>query len=381
MLNDTNDLPIYQQQIKTLSELEELIKTLLEGLNELPVYQQQIKTLSKLQQQIKTYIRQLEVTDRHEVGKSSVITPKDELELKSEYLTRTPEEQEKIVLAPYKPESNPIFYETLQNLFPGALPMPAYMQTTYEALGDYGFNNKNTMAMTTLCRDEITKPFLIDIIRQWGKSFNCSSLAGFVMMGKTAFAAAADHVPLMDNQRRFAYYAMPHIAISKDGEVGQVYRYGVSKVSHACGSLEVIAKELMSGRLKLEMDMQDLEQTIIRQKILSSINYGDKPNLVEITKLASQILAKELPHLLSDVDTSLFKYAVMTGIQIHGPMDTTWIYPQEFYVVDRDLPSQQEQLNSFKALQQHKFDEIKKQQESEQIKLWILNQEGIFLGQ
>ena len=381
MLNDTNDLPIYQQQIKTLSELEELIKTLLEGLNELPVYQQQIKTLSKLQQQIKTYIRQLEVTDKHEVGKSSVITPKDELELKSEYLTRTPESKEKIVLDPYNPESNPIFYETLQNLFPGALPMPAYMQTTYEALGDYGFNNKNTMAMTTLCRDEITKPFLIDIIRQWGKSFNCSSLAGFVMMGKTAFAAAADHVPLMDNQRRFAYYAMPHIAISKDGEVGKVYRYGVSKVSHACGSLEVIAKELMSGRLKLEMDMQDLEQTIIRQKILSSINYGDKPNLVEITKLASQILAKELPFLLSDVDTSLFKYAVMTGIQIHGPMDTTWIYPQEFYVVDRDLPSQQEQLNSFKALQQHKFDEIKKQQESEQIKLWILNQEGIFLGQ
>ncbi len=360
MLNDTNDLPIYQQQIKTLSELEELIKTLLEGLNELPVDQQQIKTLSKLQQQIKTYICQLEVTDRHEVGKSSVITPKDELELESEYLTRTPEDQGKIVLDPYNPESNPIFYETLQNLFPGALPMPAYMQTTYEALGDYGFNNQNTMAMTTLCRDEITKPFLIDIIRQWGKSFNCSSLAGFVMMGKTAFAAAADHVPLMDNQRRFAYYAMPHIAISKDGEVGQVYRYGVSKVSHACGSLEVIAKELMSGQLKLEMDMQDLEQTIIRQKILSSINYGDKPNLVEITKLASQILAKELPHLLSDVDTSLFKYAVMTGIQIHGPMDTTWIYPQEFYVVDRDLPSQQEQLNSFKALQQHKFDEIKK---------------------
>ncbi len=145
---------------------------------------------------------------------------------------------------------------------------------------------------------------------------------------------------------------MPHIAISKDGEVGKVYRYGVSKVSHACGSLEAIAKELMSGKLKLEMDMQDVEQTIVRQKILSTINYGDKPNLVEITKLASQIVAKELKKLLSDVDLSVFKYAVMTGIQIHGPMDTTWIYPQEFYVVDRDLPEQQEQLNLFKNLQQ-----------------------------
>ena len=331
------------KQIKTLSEeLNDL------PLNQLPVYQQQIKTLSELKEEIKTDIRPLEVIDRHEVEQSSLITPQDEIEMKSKYLTGTSEEKEKIVLDPYKPESNPIFYETLQNLFPGALPMPAYMQTTYEALGDYGFNNKNTMAMTTLCRDEITKPFLIDIIRQWGKSFNCSSLAGFVMMGKTAFAAAADHVPIMDNQRRFAYYAMPHIAISKDGEVGKVYRYGVSKVSHACGSLEVIAKELMSGRLKLEMDMQDLEQSIIRQKILSSINYGDKPNLVEITKLASQILAKELQNLLSNVDRSVFKYAVMTGIQIHGPIDTTWIYPQEFFVVDSDIPGLQEHLNSFK---------------------------------
>ncbi len=258
---------------------------------------------------------------------------------------------------PYHPESNPIFYETLQKLFPGAIPMPAYLQTSYQALGGYGFNNENTMGMTTLCRDEITEPFLSEIIRQWGQSFNCSSLAGFVMMGKTAFAAAADHVPSVNGQRQFAFYAMPHIAISKDGEVGKVYRYGVSKVSHACGSLEAIAKELMSGKLKLEMDMQDVEQTIVRQKILSTINYGDKPNLVEITKLASQIVANELKKLLSDVDLSVFKYAVMTGIQIHGPMDTTWIYPQEFYVVDRDLPEQQEQLNLFKNLQQEQEQE------------------------
>ncbi|HBB31497.1 MAG TPA: nitric-oxide synthase [Cyanobacteria bacterium UBA8803] len=252
----------------------------------------------------------------------------------------------------YNPESNPIFYEVLQKHFPGAIPMPAYVQMTYEALTAYDFDDKNTMGMTTLCRDEITEPFLAEVIRIWGESFNCSSLAGFVMMGKTALAAATDHVPIVEDKRRFAFYAMPHIAISKDGEVGKVYRYGIQKVSHACGALEAIVKELLSGRLKLEMDMQDVEQTIVRQKILSTIYYGDKPNLLEITKLASQIVSRDIQNLLTAVDTSVFKYAVMTGIQIHGPMDTTWIYPQEFYVVGSDIPGGKEVLTVFKDLQE-----------------------------
>jgi hypothetical protein len=66
-------------------------------------------------------------------------------------------------------------------------------------------------------------------------------------MGKTALAAAVDHVPIVEDKRQFAVYAMPHIAISKDGEVGKVYRYGIKKVSHACGALEAIGKELLAG--------------------------------------------------------------------------------------------------------------------------------------
>ncbi|HEY9611036.1 MAG TPA: hypothetical protein V6C93_16850 [Allocoleopsis sp.] len=158
--------------------------------------------------------------------------------------------------------------------------------------------------------------------------------------------------PIVNDKRHFAFYAMPHIAISKDGEVGNVYRYGIQKVSHACGALEAIGKELLSGRLKLEMDMQDVEQTIIRQKIISSINYGDKPDLIEITKLASQIISQDIQNLFSVVDTSVFKYAVMTGIQIHGPMDTNWIYPQEFYVVGSDIPGGKEHLSVFENLEQ-----------------------------
>lgn len=245
----------------------------------------------------------------------------------------------------YDPKTYPVFYQSLQTYFPGALPLEDYMQKTYTYLSSQGFEDENTMGMAALCRDEITDPLLNEVIKYWGKTFNCCSLAGFVLMGKTGLAAATDHVPIADGIRRFTFLAMPHIAISKEGEMGKVYREGIHKASHACGSLEAIVKELESGYLNLKMDTEDLEQSIIRQKILSALRYGDKLNLVEMTKLACQIIADDVHTLLSSLDASVFKYAVMTGIQIHGPVDMTWIYPHKFYVVGADLPGNKQVIN------------------------------------
>lgn len=249
----------------------------------------------------------------------------------------------------YDPNVFPAFHQTLQTHFPGALPMSKYMRKTFQCLSAYDFSDENTMGMIAICRDEIAEPLFIEVIRYWGKTFNCCSLAGFVMMGKTGLAAATDHTPIFDGIRRFTFYAMPHIAISRYGDIGNVYRDGVQKVSHACGALETVVKELASGHLKLEMDMQDIEQTIIRQKILSTLTYGDKPNLIEITKLASRIISDDVKNLLNTLDHSVFKYAVMTGIQIHGPLSTHWIYPQDFYVVGADIPEGIERIKAFQA--------------------------------
>jgi Limiting CO2-inducible proteins B/C beta carbonyic anhydrases len=246
------------------------------------------------------------------------------------------------------PNVFPAFHETLNTYFPGAVPMNKYMRKTFQSLSAYDFSDENTMSMIAVCRDEIAEALFIEVIRYWGKTFNCCSLAGFVMMGKTGLAAATDHTPIVDGIRRFTFYAMPHVAISRYGEIGKVYRDGVNKVSHACGALETVVDELACGHLKLEMDMQDIEQTIIRQKILSTITYGDKPNLIEVTKLASRIISNDVENLLNTLDRKVFKYAVMTGIQIHGPLGSHWIYPQDFYVVGSDLPGGKESIEVFK---------------------------------
>lgn len=247
----------------------------------------------------------------------------------------------------YDPNSFPVFYQTLQTNFPGAIPMQDYIKQTYVCLKKYGFDAENTMGMIAICRDEIAEPLFNEVIRFWGKTFNCCSLAGFLMMGKTGLAAATDHTPIFNGLRRFTFYAMPHIAISRYGDIGKVYRQGIEKASHACGALEAIVKELQSGHLNLETDMQDIEQSIIRQKILSTLYYGDKPDLVDITKLASRIISQDVEKLLGTLDSSIFNYAVITGIQIHGPVGTHWIYPQDFYVVGSDLPNGKERVELF----------------------------------
>ena len=110
-------------------------------------------------------------------------------------------------------------------------------------------------------------------------------------------------------------------------------------MSHACGSLSSVVKELDSGHINFQTDPDDLEQCTIRQKILSAIHYGERLDQLSITKLACQIIGDDLKPILNPVDSSLYNYAVFIGILIHGPNDTDWIYPQDYYVVGANLPT------------------------------------------
>jgi hypothetical protein len=231
-------------------------------------------------------------------------------------------------------QSYPEFHEALQKNFPGSVKMEDFMSSTFNILStDHGFNDDNTMGMVAVCRDEITDPMINEVIKYWGKTFNCCSLAGFVFIGTTGLAAATAHTPSdKDGNRRFVMYAMPHIAISENGKLGVVIREFIEDPSHACGALDVIVKELNTGKLNLVTNIQDIEQSMVRQKVLSVLEYGKIPDLVEITKLAMDIIGNDVETLLNTLNHDVFKYGVVTGIQIHGPNDSTYIYPGRMFV-------------------------------------------------
>ncbi len=95
-----------------------------------------------------------------------------------------------------------------------------------------------------VCRDEISQPFIALIRNTWGEAFNLCSLAGMFFAGKTAILAAMHHSPLVGGRERYVFYALPHIAIGADGQLGKCKRRGRKEDSNACGALNVFLNEL-----------------------------------------------------------------------------------------------------------------------------------------
>lgn len=238
-----------------------------------------------------------------------------------------------------------MFTETLQKHFPGSILLDEYMETTYEKLLPLGFTDDNTFACVSVCRDEITKPLLDKTDDVWGEVFNFSSLAGSLTLGKTGFAAAASHAPVIDGKERYVFIAMPHIAISQNGEIGIVYREGRTSASHACGALDAIVSEINNGKVHLKLDFDDLEQSILKTKIFEKLNYGEKPDLVGITKITHEIIQEDLERLIEVADKEPFDYAVLTGVMIHGPKDSNYVYPQSFYAVSAENQKEKTELS------------------------------------
>jgi len=217
-------------------------------------------------------------------------------------------------------------------------------QTSFK-LAPFGFHRSNTFACVSTCRDEIAKPLLDETNKVWGEVFDFSSLAGSLTLGKTGFAAASSHAPVIDGVERYIFIAMPHIAISARGEIGIVYREGRSAPSHACGALEAVLDEINQGKLHLQMEMDDIELSILKTKLFENLSYGEKPDLVRITKVTHDIILKDLERLIAVADKDPFDYAILTGVLIHGPMETNYIWPHTFYTVSSQDSSSKQKLS------------------------------------
>ena len=225
------------------------------------------------------------------------------------------------------------FEQVLEKIFLKVYTEADFVKRSYEALHGFGFGADNTIACVGVCRDEITQP-LISLIRDtWGESFNLSSLAGMFFAGKTGLTAAMHHAPNVDGRERYVYYALPHIAIDDEVQVGLCKRHGRGGKSIACGALNALQQEMAGGRLDLSMDNEDVEQSLLKMRLLKEIPYGQVPGLLELTKITQLVIQTDLENTLKRiVDTGKSDYAIVTGIQIHGP-DGNYVWPASSYAV------------------------------------------------
>jgi len=225
------------------------------------------------------------------------------------------------------------FEEVLKENFPVVFTEVDYVKRTYSALKEFGFNDENSFASVCVCRDEISQTLRSIIKHTWGEAFNLSSLAGMFTAGKTGLKAATHHAPRVDNRERYIYYVIPHIAINEEGKTGFCKRKGINEESSACGALCLFLDELRKGKLHITIDEEDIEESLLKRRLLTEIPYGQIPDLIELTKITRKVIQSDLEHAIEKVvDTKKSDYAVFTGIQIHGP-DGNYIWPSESYAV------------------------------------------------
>ncbi len=225
------------------------------------------------------------------------------------------------------------FEAVLRKMFPRVYTEVEFVKRTYSALKELGFTDENSIAAACICRDEISQHLRSVIKHIWGEAFNLSSLAGMFFAGQTGLAAAMHHSPNVGGKERYVFFALPHIAIDEEGHIGVCKREGREGESIACGALNSFQKELASGKLNLSMDDIDLEQTLLKRRLLREIPYGHVPDLLELTKITQQTIQKDIEYVLNTIiDRGKSDYAMLTGIQLNGPKDN-YIAPSLCYAV------------------------------------------------
>eukprot|EP00741_Cyanophora_paradoxa_P005044 tig00000851_g4886.t1 len=242
----------------------------------------------------------------------------------------------------YDPEDpHPAFTQVINELYPEAVPSKDFLRQTQKALLKLGFSKINTLPCVTMCRDEICRPLAIETEDLWCRDeydgkFVLTSLAGIMSSGRTAVKAAVSHAPMMDGFERYVFMSFPHIAIDYRGRVGSVARVGRREKSHACGALIGLEEAFAAGKLRTrpELDEGDLEMSNLMQQFFDIMPPGYHPTLVEVTDTALRLAEETLDRVVPEVVYNRrCHYAVVTGIQIHGPDGTNYIWPSKMYAI------------------------------------------------
>lgn len=227
------------------------------------------------------------------------------------------------------------FRETVDQHFPGSIPQEAFLRRAAVTLiQDHGFLPTNSLACVGVCRDELCRSLTHEVGSVWGEPFDFSSLAGLLTLGRTGFAAARAHAPVVQGRARYIFFLFAHIGIGSKGEQGIVERPGHAEATAACGALASLVEEIRHPKRKRGLEWGDPELSLLRMRLAQDKGLSESPDLIELTKAIHRATVADLLDLMAEVfDRQTEDFAVVAGVQIHGPDDVSLLWPGTTYVV------------------------------------------------
>merc|ERR1711988_1468382 len=92
-----------------------------------------------------------------------------------------------------------------------------------------------------------------------------------------------------------------------------------------------LLSEVQSGTLHLWNDPVDMEQSVLKQRLVPKLLQLKDPSLVDVTHITYQAILEDLERLISLVlDPNEVDYAVCTGVLIHGPTPNSLCGPGSY---------------------------------------------------
>ncbi len=207
--------------------------------------------------------------------------------------------------------------------FPGAVPAAEFVGTWRAQCFRAGFDASTALLAVGVCRDEVCFPFVAQLESVWGSAFQLGSLGGLLTVGRTGIAAVASHAPREPGEPlRYVVVAAAHIGVDAAGTFGYLRREHQEVSSRTCGALMAFRDELLTSRLHLGYDPVDPEMSLLRQRILTALVYGEIPEPVELTQVVARVIDEDLRDLLEWIGAEGMpdqevQTAVVTGVLIH----------------------------------------------------------------
>ena len=146
-------------------------------------------------------------------------------------------------------------------------------------------------------------------------------LNGFPFTGLTGMAALASHVP--DEGAVLVYYG-PHIGISKERNVGEIYRMGQTGVTNCCGAAKAASARLQRNQIVLgqvsdiDYQMNTLEQILLRQR--DRILGAELP-LLEVTEVIYEAIDQRIEELVAATSYQCRYVILMGSVLINSDSD------------------------------------------------------------
>lgn len=211
----------------------------------------------------------------------------------------------------------------IRDEFPGAVPASDFVDSWREQCVAAGFDADTALLAVGTCRDEVCFPFVAQLEAVWGPAFQLGSLGGLLTIGRTGIGAFASHAPSQPGEPvRYVVVVAAHIGVDAAGTFGYLRREHQEASSRTCGALMSFRDELLTSRLRLGYDPIDPEMSLLRERVLTALVYGDIPEPVELTQVVARVIDEDLRDLLGWIQDAAVpeqevQTAVVTGVLIH----------------------------------------------------------------